>query len=311
MPETRKTPQKRLRRRTFLGHLGCGAIGALAAPFIPVGTAGAAAKAVAWRMRLSTSSIHFLHLPIEQACARIARMGYEAIDIWSAHSNCPHLDEVADRLGPDGLKALLAKHKLKLFAFSVYKGGYPRYAKLLGKAGGGIAVRGSARPDKPKELRGRMRAFLESLKPEIELATKHGSYLAIENHGGALLNSLDSFKAFVDLNPSPRLGIALAPYHLQASKVSVEEAIAVCGKQLLFFYAWQQAKGIKELPGHGPTDFTPWLAALAKVGYRGYVNPFTHGDLAPEAMSAALVRSRDYLKTCHRKAVPPPGGRRS
>ena len=78
--------------------------------------------------------------------------GFEAIDIWSAHQGCPHLDDVAKRLGSEGLKELLAKNKLKLFAFSVYSGGYERYAELLGKAGGGVAVRGSSQACKPEEL---------------------------------------------------------------------------------------------------------------------------------------------------------------
>jgi len=47
---------------------------------------------------------------------------------------------------------LLARHKLDLFAFSVYAGGYPRYAELLGRAGGGVALTGSAGPCAPREL---------------------------------------------------------------------------------------------------------------------------------------------------------------
>ena len=254
-----------------------------------------------WQMRLSTSSIHFAELPIEKACETIAGLGFEAIDIWSAHEGCPHLDDVASRLGPQGLQELLAGNRLKLFAFSVYAGGYARYAELLGKAGGGVAIQGSAPPCKPQELTARMRQFIESLKPLIELAERHNSYLAIENHGNALLDSLDSFKAFVDINTSPRLGIALAPYHIQASHASVPEAIRLCGRQLLFFYAWQNAADSKQLPGVGPTDMTPWIRALADVRYRGYVNPFMHGHPGTEIMTANLAVSRDYLRNCHAK----------
>ena len=254
-----------------------------------------------WRMRLSTSSIHFMQLPIEQACEQIAKLGFEAIDIWSAHEGCPHLDDVAKRLGAGGLKKLLSKHKLKLFAFSVYRGGYQRYAELLGKAGGGVAIQGSAGPCKPEELTGRMRQFIENLKPLVELAEKNNSYLAIENHGNALLNSLDSLKAFVDINTSKRLGIALAPYHIQALKASVPEAIRICGRQLLFFYAWQHYGDSKQLPGIGPTDMTPWIQALADIRYRGHVNPFMHGHPEVEVMAANLAKSRDYLKTCYDK----------
>ena len=250
----------------------------------------------AWRCRLSTSSILFKDLSLEEACARIAALGFEAVDIWSAYDKCPHLDDAATRLGPGGLKTLLAKHRLELCAFSVYVGGYPKYAELLGGVGGGVAVQGSAGPCKPDELTAKMRAFLESLKPQLELAEKHNSRLAIENHGDALLHSLDSFKAFVDLNSSPRLGLALAPYHLQAIGAPVEEAIRICGRQLLFFYAWQSQPGIAQLPGHGPADFTPWLRALAQANYRGFVNAFMHGAVEADTMSAALAKTRDYLK---------------
>jgi len=254
-----------------------------------------------WRMKLSTSSIHFMQLPIEQACEQIANLGFEAIDIWSAHEGCPHLDDVLNRLGPEGLKKLLKQHKLKLCAFSVYRGGYPKYAELLGKVGGGVAVRGSTRPCKPEELTAKMKQFLEGLKPLADLAEKYNSYLAIENHGNALLDSLDSFKAFVDLNRSKRLGIAMAPYHLQKIKASVPEAIRICGKQLFFFYAWQHAPNEKQLPGVGPTDMTPWIKALAQIKYPRYVNPFMHGHPKTEVMVKNLKTSRDYLQQCYRK----------
>lgn len=284
------SPTTRIGRRGFLGQLVAGTAG-LAGMAVLQGFA-----AENWRMRLSCSSINFASLPIEQAAARIAALGFEAIDIWSAHAGCPHLDDALARLGPAGLSELLAREDLKLYAFSVYAGGYPRYAELLGKCGGGVAVRGSAGPCAPGELTARMRDFLEALKPELELAEKYDSYLAIENHGQALLDSLDSFKAFVDLNRNPRLGVALAPYHVQGLKQSVEEAIRVIGKQLLFFYAWQQGDGIQQLPGYGPTDCSPWLAALAGVGYSWYVNPFMHHEPEPDAMQAALAKSRDYLR---------------
>ncbi|HEY3323917.1 MAG TPA: sugar phosphate isomerase/epimerase [Planctomycetota bacterium] len=274
------------------------AAGLAACSILPQTTARAADK---WPMRLSASSINFSRLPIEKACEKIAELGFEAIDIWSPHAKCPHLDDVMARLGADGLKELLAKTKLKLYAFSVYAGGFPKYADLLGKCGGGVAIRSSSGPCKPEELTSKMKAFLEALKPEAELAEKQNSWLAIENHGHALLDSVDSFKAFVDLNKYPRVGLALAPYHIQALKQSVEEAIIASGKQLLFFYAWQNAPDIKQYPGIGPTDCAPWLSALAKIDYKWYVNPFMHGEPEPEPTAAALAKSRDYLKECYAK----------
>ena len=293
-----ESSRRRLTRRRFIRNAISGAGMVSSASFLCSCAAAKHDARPAWHCRLSTSSILFKGLPLEAACARIAALGFEAVDIWSAYDNCPHLDDAANRLGPDGLKALLARHRLRLCAFSVYVGGYAKYADLLGGLGGGVAIQGSGPPCRPEELTTRMRAFLESLKPLIELAEKHNSRLAIENHGQSLLDSLDSFKAFVDLNSSPRLGLALAPYHLQASGAPVEEAIRITGRQLLFFYAWQNQPGIAQLPGHGPADFTPWLRGLANINYPGCVNAFMHGHVEADAMSAALAKSRDYLKQC-------------
>ena len=288
-------------RRTFLQTGAAAVTGACG-----LAKAAWAAEKAPWKMRLSCSSINFTSLPVEGAVERIAALGFNAIDIWSAHAGCPHLDDVLNRLGPEGLVALLEKHKLKLYSFSVYAGGYPRYAELLGKAGGGVAVRGSGPFADPKNLTGSMKRFLEGLKPELELAEKYDSYLAIENHSGRpLLNYLDSFKAFADLNRHPRLGIALAPYHIQKNEESVEEAIRICGKQLLFFYAWQNAEGTSQLPGIGPTDCTPWLTELAATQFRYPVTPFMHHEPAPDEMAAALKTSCAYLKSRYQKALGP------
>ena len=148
-----------------------------------------------------------------------------------------------------------------------------------------------------------MKVLLEQLKPQLELAEKYNSRIAIENHADSLLNSRDSFKAFAELNRNPRLGIALAPYHLQAAGISVEEVIGIVGRQLLFFYAWQHAEGMKQLPGIGSADFTPWIAALARTGYAEYVNPFMHGHPGPDEMAKGLATGEDYLIDCHRKAL--------
>jgi len=287
MREIVKRATGQITRRTFLG----------ATALVGLASAGPLSAAnPGWTMRLSTSSIHFKDLPVEQACEQIARLGFEAVDLWSAHDNCPHLDDALKRLGGQGIKETLAKNRLALCAFSVYRGGYAKYAELLGATGGGVAVQGSAPPCPPEELSARMKKFIESLKPLNELAEKYQSWLAIENHGNALLDSLESFKAFTDLNHLPRVGIALAPYHLQSRKASVEEAIAISGKQLLFFYAWQNGNGTDQLPGHGPTDFAPWLKALAKIHYPRYVNPFMHGQMETARMAAALAKAKEYLQ---------------
>ena len=302
-------------RRRFLKQ-AVGASTAFAVPNIFTGSLfGLSGRAIAepvspWRMRLAFSSVMLAELPIEEVCARAAQMGFEAIDIWCPFDNCKHLADVVARLGPDGLKALLAKHNLALVSFTTYrvgpeKVGFPAYADFIGKFGGGVVVRESEyKRVKPEDLTSAMRAFFEKLKPQIEKAAETKVRLAIENHGDALLNSPDSFKAFIDLNPAPQhVGLGIAPYHLQNIKAPVDEVIRLAGSQLLFFYAWQAASGMKQLPGHGPADFVPWLRALARINYQGFVNPFMHGHPTPEELSAGMTQSCTYLKDCHQKAT--------
>jgi len=282
--------------------------------------AAAAGTPAPWRMRLSTSSVLFNTLPVEQACARIADAGYEAVDFWQGERfNTNHLDEALDRLGPSGLTRLLAEKRLRLCSFTCFFIGIDRYAEMLGAAGQGEAAfiresryygnapnnsGGATRPTDLAGLRRQMRDLVESLKPQLALADKYNFRIAIENHSNAILNSVDSFKVFLDLATHPRLWIAIAPYHLQRDHTPVDEVIALAGHRTLFFYAWQNEPDINQLPGFGSTGFTPWIRALAKVNYLGYVNPFMHDnrhEISPDQMSPAIVRARRYLEQCGEK----------
>ncbi len=294
--------EKAITRRSFLGSAAsCGAVmGALP---MCLGAADAPKpKEKIWKMKMSASSVCYSSLSIEKACERISALGFDGIDIWAPFGHCKHLADVKKRLGADGLKALLKKHKLAVSAFSFYGHDYREYADLLGQVGGGVGVRESKYGAfKPKDLTVNMTAFIESLKPLVEIAEKNKSYIAIENHSNALLSTPDSFKAFTDINKSKHLGIALAPYHLQVIKASVPDVIRTCGDQLLFIYAWQHAGGMAQLPGIGPVDCTPWIKALSDIKYKHFVNPFMHGEPKPAEMDEAFKKSRAYLLDCYKK----------
>jgi sugar phosphate isomerase/epimerase len=262
-------------------------------------------------MKLSTSSLHYRSLPLLDALRRISALGYEGVDIWAhfewAGPLCEHLEEAVERSTPERFMETLRELKLTLNSASCYTVPFARFAPLLGACGGCVVVRGSQGVADENitgaDLVREMKQFLESLKPDLELAEKYQCVLAVENHSGqSLLNKLESFKVFTDLNQNPRLGIALAPFHVQANKESVVDAITQAGSQLKFFYAWQYADLADEkldkrlqLPGIGPTDMRPWLRALAAIDYAGFVNPFMHYEPEPAEMDVALKKSRQYM----------------
>jgi sugar phosphate isomerase/epimerase len=291
-------------RRQFLG---AAAAGVCASSIARASWAHSEEAKPAWKMKLSTSSLHYRSLPLEEACRRIGSLGFAAVDVWShfewAGPLCEHLEQGLEQLGPERFAALLQQHNLKLFAASCYQVSTTRFAPLLGQLGGCVVIRGSrplqgaATTVSLDDLKTQMTAFLESLKPELDLLAQHQCVLAIENHSGkSLLNTLESIQVFTELNQHAHLGIALAPYHIQLNNESVEQAIRAAGDQLRFFYAWEHAEGTKQLPGIGPTDMTPWLQALAEIRYAGYVNPFMHHEPEPDEMDRALRTSRTYLQ---------------
>lgn len=300
-------------RRRFLGSAaGCGA----AMSVLPMSGCGSVLKfgKKKWKMKLATSSVMFDKLPIEQVCERAERIGVDALDIWGPFkyhkTHCDHLEDVKKRLGGKGLRELMGKHKLEVAAFTLYLNcRFSDYWEMIRDYGGGVIVRSDrAKRSSPEDMTKNMKAFFEGLKPEIELAEKSNSILAIENHGGGLLNPIESFKAFVELNPNPkRVGIAFAPYHLQGYETPMTEFVKVAGPQMKFFYAWQR-QGKKnptshQLPGFGAVDFTPWLQALADVKYAQYLSIFLHGHGPADEMEVNVSKSRDYLLDCYGKTV--------
>lgn len=243
----------------------------------------------------------FSGLSLEDFCAKAAELGFRGIDLWGPFGDCRHLRE-AVALGADGWARLLEKHQLEVGAWTTYrtKGhdeGFPGFAEFIGACGGGVVVRESKYGKIAEgELEKALKEFFTELEPEIELARQHGVKLAIENHSGAILDTLESLQLFTRLNPDPKtVGIALAPYHLQARKVPVVDAIKACGPQLLFFYAWQKGRATDQLPGHGPTDFRPWMKALAGQDYRLWMTPFMHGELPAAEMATAVEKARRHL----------------
>ncbi len=262
-------------------------------------------KGITWQPMLALSSVMFSSLTLEEFCGQAVKLGFRSIDLWAPFGHCRHLEE-ARQIGAAGFRELLEKNGLEIGAWTTYRtkvdqGGFPAFAEFIGACGGGVVVRESKYTKVAKDqLEEAMRVFFQELKPEIDLARKHRVKLAIENHGDALLDTIESMEMFAKLNPaSDVVGIALAPYHVQALKAPVTNAIRACGSQLLFFYAWQMEKGIKQLPGHGPVDFAPWMQALEQRQYRQWITPFMHGDLPAGEMATAVEKSVRILHGIH------------
>jgi len=242
----------------------------------------------------SVSTSMYPDSAFEVAIDEIVKTGAQAVDLWDTPNypvNC--MDWVWKRR-PWMLKEYLGNCGLQLFAFSVYFSPWnalEERLEWLAEAGGQVAVLGGGAAHGQPVAEG-----LKRLLPLAKRAEQLGLRIAGENHGGSSLNTIAELREFARLAESPALGVALAPYHVMGNNESVAEAVEAVGAKLFFFYAWQRAPGMAELPGDGTLDFGPVLRALGEVGYTGYLNLFTHTHAPRDEMTAAVIRAREYLE---------------
>jgi sugar phosphate isomerase/epimerase len=257
-------------------------------------------------------------LPLAEILPEVRKVGATHVDIWPR----VHGDqrEQIEAMGHDAFADLLRQQNVKLGIITRYDLGPMRLASELEfakKFGAKIIVTGSKGPKglMGEELKSAVKKFVNDMQPHVAAAERHGVTIAIENHANALVDSPDSIRWLVDAARKMPLGVALAPYHLPQDTALLAGLIREAGENLTHFYAWEHGKGCTEklpkeqelmqMPGRGPLDFRPILAALRSINYQGWTEVFMHpvprGSPildTPAAVTAEVNRARDYLAKC-------------
>ncbi len=289
-----------------------GLLGAVSA-VRPASAPSGAAKPFGLRYILASSL--YGRLPLEVVLSEVRKTGAECIDLWpEVHAN---QREQMEALGHDRFAALLEKHGVRLGMTTRYDLGPFRLGdelRVLHRFGAQLVVTGSRGGTFPggKGLKEAVQAFAKEMGPHAAAAERLGVRIGIENHGKSLVASEDSIRWFAEAARWPSLGIALAPYHLPQDAARLAALIEDLGPKLVHFYAWQYGKGcfqklpkadeLLQLPGRGPLDFGPLVAALKKIGYAGWTEVFMHPvprgiPILPTAaeVTAEVNRARAYL----------------
>jgi len=310
----------RLSRREFSAGLLTGAAAVSAGPL----WASAAEKtSKAFRLRYLLSSAMYGYTDLAKILPEVRKTGAEAIDIWpKVHGN---QREQIKRMGTQRFIELLKQNNVRLGTSTSYRLGpfglqdEMKFAVRVGGRGV-VLVTGSKGPRNltGSALKSAVRAFHEKLKPHVAAAERIGCVIAIENHGSSLIASPDSIRWFGEFTTSDHLGIALAPHHLPQDGKLIGRIAADLGPRVKFFYAQQHGMGsskklpkqqeLLQMPGRGPLDFTPILAALKKNKYQGYTEIFMHPVPrgipilgSTTAITTEINRSRRYLDGCLKK----------
>jgi sugar phosphate isomerase/epimerase len=266
------------------------------------GTAVCAAKEP-FRLHYMLASSMYGKLPLAEILPEVVKTGATSIDIWrEGHAN---QREQIDDLGLETFAELLKKHGVSMACTTIWSRPFAEECRFVKQMGGKLLVTGFVPENEPE-------TFIETLKPQLAVAEETGVTVCIENHGGGF----DAIRRFADAAESvAHLQVALAPYHLPQDADALGKVIRDIGPKLGLFYAWQHGLGatrklpkeqeLLQLPGRGPLDFTPALAALKEINFAGpteiFMHPVPRG--IPIRATAAEVteeinRARAYLSTC-------------
>ena len=303
---------RNLTRREACRRIAGGAAGLAAGAWLP---RLAAAAPAGFHLRYILASSLYGTLPLDAILPDVKKTGADSIDIWPLkHGN---QREQIDEMGEEKFAALLKTHGVKLGCLTRYDLGPFKLEPEIAfgrRFGAKLIVTGSGGSSKLEgdDLKRELRAFVEKMKPTVEAAAAAGIRIGIENHGGAMLATPDSIRWFAEASPSPDLGVALALYHLPQDPALLASLVRDLGPKLTHFYAWDHGQGcmtkmpkddeLQQLPGRGPLDFAPILAALKQADYRGWTSIFMHPTprgipilpTAPE-VTAAVNAARAHL----------------
>lgn len=307
-----KTSSHGISRRSFLAAAGAG----LTAGNLGISSAASTGKET-FSLRYILASALYGTMPLATILPEVKETGSEAIDIWPrVHGN---QREQIDEMGRSAFAELLLAENVRVGCITCYNPGPFKLASeidLVRDLGQKEVMLVTGAPG-PKglsgtELRNAIHAFIEKLKPTVEAAAKAGCAIAIENHVNSTLESPDAIRMFGELAPHGPFGLALAPHHLPQDAALIASLVRELGPVLKFFYAQQHGKGSKDklpkeeellqMPGRGPLDFGPIVAALADIQYSGYTEIFMHPVPrgvpileTPDAITAEINASRKYL----------------
>ena len=272
----------------------------------------------AWAPRYLLASSLYGYTALPEVLDQVRLCGATAVDLWpKVHGN---QREQLTEMGVDAFRTHLQQREIGLGCltqFPLGPFGLADELRLSQSLDCRLIVTScpGAKGQQGEALRRAVREFLQRMEPHLALAAETGVVIAIENHSNSLIDSVEALLTLHELNSSPNLGIAFAPYHLPQDVGILSECLRELGSAVKLFYAWQHGKGcmqaqpkpdeLLQLPGRGELDFRPLMTVLRDNRYDGWIeifmHPFPRGIAIHESVAevtAEINRARDYLDRC-------------
>jgi sugar phosphate isomerase/epimerase len=275
-------------------------------------------------MQLGCGTWGMPKIPIDQACAWIAELGYQGIEL----SVTPGWSTELYTLGPverEWIRRLLSKYHLALTAIANHvslcagdpeadqramqrlRDGIDLAAELTPLNGTAIMMSGvGGVPDAWDMQR---QHIVERLGELARYAESHGVLLAVEPHCASALNLPERALWLLEQVASPAVGLNFDISHMDVMGIGIDECVPLLAPYALTTHVKDQRGRYPNheflTPGEGPFDFVHYLQAMAAAGYDGDIvvevsvmvqarpdyDPYAHAALAYRTLAAAFEKS--------------------
>jgi sugar phosphate isomerase/epimerase len=259
---------------------------------------------------LSTHAAQFQAVALkgdfEASVARIARWGYDGVELAIRDPRLVDADEVlrivsahglevpaigtGQAWGEEGLSFTDPDPDVRAAAIRRVSDHVPFAART-----GAVIIIGLLRGIvKPGVGHDQAYAWLvEALQRCTAAAAPHGIRLVLEpinRYETTLINNVEQGLALIQAVGANNFGLLLDTFHMNIEEPVIEESIRACGDCILHFHV---ADSNRWYPGAGHLDFKSILEALFATGYQGYVS----GEFMPlPDADAAAQRGLAYLR---------------
>lgn len=252
---------------------------------------------------IRAGGISFREYPLEEACGRMAAVGYDGFEVWKPQIAKCKTAELLEQFVAYARKLGLhpcALNDVDTEDFQPFdpNGGFERTVqamrdgvRLAGLLGvkdvmfwKGVRPRGNNQSQ--EEL---LRVMVNVYKKAIAFSSKSGIRLLVEPHPFSLGMDLHFLVRLCDSLDPRYFGVLYDCCHFGVGKPNgYIEAIRVLGKRIKYIHFSDSDLRTSELhypPGRGKLDINGVVAAFAEVGYDGQISLDTFGYPLPEEAS--------------------------
>lgn len=266
--------------------------------------------------RLGCSSISFRHLPLTEALATMAGLGFEEIDLGALPGVCDHvrfeitdadIAEVAARVADSGLRVRSVNGDIgdlnatldgaRLAARAAHLDRLLTLTRAVG-AEALVLPCGALDPQPVQSLGEDIDLVAQQLAVAGERAAAFGVGLWTESlHYYRLCGTLDRALALADRLAGTRVRHVVDLSHVVASGSRPEQAIGALAGRIAHVHLRDAVPGNINLSiGNGSVDFAGALAALRGAGFDGHFSlELEAHDLTHEERPAAAAKAASFI----------------